>query len=224
MTIVRQILIASLILLGYFTPLQIASYQYLAPTEKEAFEVSLLLIPDGGKPGNICGPLTLQILKDANLVSKNIPTKSFWFLRPFDEYTQRTILEPAFPKETWDWYFFKDSITKFDFNRFPLLPGDVIFLPYNYGCGGTFSHIFVVTRLDGNANPYAVTNHQTKDGWRISELMLYDEEGIKNGYFGVLTDRRNTNTIGTTGFCGFYLWRMKFFLDPLPCWSGKCPK
>lgn len=222
-SLIRKLLFAFLIFSFTFTPLQKASYRYLAETEKKAFEVAQLLIPDGGKPGNICGPLTLQILKDANLVSNSIPTKAFWFLRPFDEYTQQKILEPAFPKETWDWFFFTESITKFDFRRFPLLPGDVLFFPYNYTCGGTYSHIFVVNRLDERGNPYTVTNYQTKKGWRISELMLYDEKGIENGYFGVMTDRNNTMTIGTTGFCGFYLWRMKFVLDDLPCRRNICP-
>jgi hypothetical protein len=220
--LIRTFLLTLLVFSFSLTPLQKASYRYLADTEKEAFLVALNLIPDGGKPGNICGPLAIQILKDAHLVSHAVPTKSFWFLRPFDKYTQDTILEPAFPKETWDWYFFKESIVTFNFDRFPLLPGDVLFFPYNYDCGGTFSHILVVTRLDENGNPYTVTNHLTDDGWRISELLLYDEGGIKNGYFGVLTDRRNNETIGTTGYCGFYLWRMKFYFGDLPCGRNVC--
>jgi hypothetical protein len=44
----------------------------------------------------------------------------------------------------------------------------------------------------------------THDGWRISELPLY---GVEGSYFDTLTDRSNTMTLGTTGFCGFYLWR-----------------
>lgn len=205
--------------------LQQASYKYLATTEKEVFEISHQIIPDGGKPGNICGPLALSILEDAGYVSKEIPVKSFWFLRPFDEYTQKTILERAFPKDSWNWYFFKESIKKFDFKKFPLLPGDVIFLPYNYTCGGTFSHIFVITRIDALGNPYTVTNHLTEDGWRISELLVYDRTGQRISYFDILTNRRNTNTIGTTGFCGFYLWRQKIIyqFDSLPCTKHYCP-
>jgi hypothetical protein len=176
---------------------------YIATTEQGAYEVSARLIPDGGKPDNICGPLSIQILKDLGYVDEQIPIKSFWFLTPWDEYTQRTIIEPAFPVETSLWYRSKESIAKFDFEEFPLQKGDLLFLPYDYSCGGTFSHILAVTDVRQEI-PYTITNHLTHDGWRISELPLY---GVKDSYFDTITDRRNTMTIGTTGFCGFYLWR-----------------
>ena len=84
-----------------------------------------------------------------------------------------------------------------------------MFFFYGYSCGGTYSHMLVVTRTE-SGKAYSVTNYLSTKGWRIDEVLLYDlNDPDVFTYFDKLTDRRYTNTIGTTGFCGFSLWRKK---------------
>jgi hypothetical protein len=180
---------------------------YTANTEEEAFQISRQLIPEGGKPGNICGPLSLQILKDGGYISPDIDIKSFWFLRPWEQWVRENVIDTVFPPEEWDYHYFPATLNDIDFNEFPLQEGDFMFFFYGYSCGGTFSHMLVVTKVDGN-KAYSVTNYLTDDGWRIGEVLLYnlDNPDVYT-FFDRLTDRANTNTIGTTGYCGFSLWR-----------------
>lgn len=208
-------LILSLLLLAYLflgglkeaTTLHELALTYTANTEEEAFQVSHQLIPEGGKPGNICGPLSLQILKDGGYISPDVNIKDFWFLRPWEKWVQDNVIDEIFPPNEWDYYYVKPSLDKIDFNAFPLQEGDFVFFFYNHSCGGTFSHMLVVTKVDGN-KAYSVTNHLTDDGYRIGEVLLYDlDNPDAYTFFDRLTDKSNTNTIGTTGYCGFSLWR-----------------
>lgn len=185
--------------------LYLNSLNFIAETEREAFIIAELIEPSGGSPGNICGPLSIMLLKDANLLPSYISTHSFWFLQPRDDYTVQTILEEAFPKEKYLWYRTDISIGEFDFVSFPLYSGDFIYL---YAGGlGTYEHILVVTRVDEDGRAYSVTNILTDDGYKISEFLLYDPTKSGEGIFYRLTDRAYNMTIGTTGFGGFQLWR-----------------
>lgn len=210
----RQIFLTIALILTFFLggekrelTLQESASRYIATTEKQALEVASQLVPDGGKPGNICGPLSLVILKDVGYVDSNINIKDFWFLRPWEKWVRENVVDVVLPPEEWEYHHVDKSLDNVDFSKFPLAPGDFLFFFYGYSCGGTFSHMLVVTEVkDGRA--YSVTNHLTNNGWRIEKVLLYDL-GNPSVYtfFNRLVDPKNTNTIGTTGLCGFYLWR-----------------
>jgi hypothetical protein len=183
--------------------------RYYADTQERAMEISYALVYEGGKPGNICGPLSLQLLKDMDFISKDVNIKDFWFLRPWEKWVQDNVIAPIFPPDEWKYYYFEPSLDKIDFSEFPLKVGDFMFFYHGYSCGGTFSHMLTVTRVEEN-RAYSVTNYLVDDGWRIGEVLLYDLDDPRvYTFFDRLTDRVNMNTIGTTGYCGFSLWRKK---------------
>jgi hypothetical protein len=195
---------------------------YTAVSQREAIRISRQLIPDGGKPGNICGPLSLQILKDGGLISPNVDIKDFWFLRPWEKWVRENIVDRIFPPDDWLYYRTAIPLDEFNFSAFPLQEGDFLFFYYGYSCGGTFSHMLVVTKAE-NGKAYSVTNYLTTKGWRIGEVLLYDLNNQSTfTFFDQLTDSANTNTIGTTGLCGFSLWR-KGGDFVLPCIGSICP-
>ena len=176
--------------------LQWAASQYIAPTTEQAFEMAHSIIPEGGKPGNICGPLAIKILQDAHILSKDIDPKSFWFLVPWDEWTNEHIIEEVFKPSRFT--HIREKVSIAHVNNYPFRLGDFVFL-YS-GEQGTFSHMFVVTYIDKNGNPYTVTNYQDEDGWHIDEIMIYD-------LFELFIDPANNMTFGNTGYGGFSIWR-----------------
>ena len=185
--------------------------QYLADSQEEAINISLEIEPNGGKPGDICGPLAITMLQEAGFVSQLVDPHDFWFFNPHPENPYRDgylkTIEIAFPEEEFTHFSTDISIREFDFDKFPLKIGDFLYL--YAGCCGTFEHMIVVTRVDELGNPFTVTNHLTEDGYRISELLIYDKMNENVGYFYDLTNLSNTMTIGTTGYGGFELWRSK---------------
>ncbi len=126
--------------------LQWAASQYIAPTTEQAFEMAHSIIPEGGKPGNICGPLAIKILQGVHILSKDVNPKDFWFLVPWDEWTNENIIEEVFKPSRFTHIRDKTSIAYI--NKYDFRPGDFVFL-YS-GIQGTFSHMFVVTRVESN--------------------------------------------------------------------------
>ncbi len=173
-----------------------SSVAYISHGE-QAFEMAHSIIPEGGKPGNICGPLAIKILQGAHILSKDVNPKDFWFLVPWDEWTNETIIEEVFKPSRFVHIRDKESIDgMIDYSIFKL--GDFVFV-YS-GAQGTFSHMFVVTHIDEDDVPHTVTNYQDEDGWHIEEIMIYD-------LFNLFTDRANNATFGNTGYGGISIWR-----------------
>lgn len=184
-----------------------AAQKYIANTEGEAIQVSRSIgyLPNEGHPASVCGPLSIAILQDAGLLDPAIDRHSFWKLDPRPDADLPT-LEQTFPVENYIWYSTRTSVDQFDFSRFPLYPGDFLYL---YAGGmGSFEHMLVVSRVDDSGRAYAVTNLNTPDGYLIQEKMLYDPTQPGSGLFYDWTDQKNWR-IGLTGFGGFDLWRVK---------------
>ena len=176
--------------------LQWAASQYIAPTTERAFEMAHSIIPEGGKPGNICGPLAIKILQDANILSKDVNPKDFWFLVPWDEWTNENIIEEVFKPSRFTHIRDKTPISDWP-SKIVFLPGDFVFI-YS-GASGTFSHMFVVTYID-EEGPHTVTNYQDENGWHIDDIIVWD-------LFYLFTDRTNNATFGNTGYGGISIWR-----------------
>ncbi len=183
------------------------SLTFLASTQEQALSVAQSIgyveYPD---PSNMCGPLAIAELRDAGLLNRYIEPHDFWLLRP--DANAETIRK-TFPAERFENYRFTQSIGEFDFKKFPLKAGDLLYL-YS-GEDGTFEHILTVTRVDEEGRAYSVTNLNTQPYpnyyYVIREVMLYDPNQPDAGQFHEWTDETTNNWIGLTGFGGFEVWR-----------------
>jgi hypothetical protein len=162
------------------------------------------LLSDGEDPSLACGPISAVILRDAGLLPPDADIHGFWLLDPRTRSSQ-IVLETHFPKNRFEWYQFETGTHQFDFNAFPLLPGDFIYL--YAGINGTFEHIITVTRVDEAGRAYTVSNLATEDGFVIRELMLYDPNNPGEGQFYAWMNREINGMLGMTGDGGFDLWR-----------------
>ena len=158
-----------------------------------------------GHPSNICGPLAIAILKDAYILGKDVVPYHFWLLNP-DVKENRARLEETFPAERFENWRDTRSLNKIDWREFPLMPGDFLYL-YS-GSRGNFEHMLVVTRVDEDGRAYSVTNYNTEDGFVVSEALLYDPNNPGEGFFYEWTAREKA-LLGSTGFNGFELWRLR---------------
>ena len=187
-----------------------ASLKFLADNEDDA----TIIVRDqidylesiGEHPSLVCGPLSAVILRDAGLLPADVDLHGFWLLDPRLRPSQ-IILETYFPPDRYEWYHFDTSTTEFDFNAFPLLPGDFIYL--YAGKNGTFEHIITVSRVDEAGRAYTVSNLGTDDGFVIRELMLYDPNHPGQGQIYDWMNREINAWLGMTGDGGFDLWRPK---------------
>lgn len=159
-----------------------------------------------GHPSNICGPLAIAILQDALILSNQVKPYDFWLLNP-DVYADRLILSEVFPESRFESIRNKTALNKIDWAANPLMPGDFLYL--FSGSRGNFEHMLVVTRVDEAGRAYSVTNHNTEEkGFVITEELLYDPEKSGEGLFYEWTARSKAE-LGSTGFEGFQLWRLK---------------
>lgn len=161
--------------------------------------------PGYGAPSDICGPLAIAILQEAGLISPDLDTHAFWLLNP-DILDDRRLLAKAFVSDQFEDKRYKVKLNKVDWNETPLYPGDFVYI--YAGTGGTFEHMLVVNRVDSDGRAYAVTNHKTLHGFIISEVLLYDPDDPNMGMFSVWTARPNAK-MGSTGFDGYELWRLR---------------
>jgi hypothetical protein len=183
-----------------------ASLQYIATFAADARRVSKLINGVGyGDPTNICGPLAIAIMRDAGALPPETVPHDFWLLDPL-QVSGHQLLRAAFPSERYDYTKTITPINKMDWHAFPLVPGDFIFIWH--GSGGNFDHMLVVTRVDKDLRTYAVTNYGTADGYILNEAMLYDPNDPSAGLFHTWTRERNA-ILGSTGFGGFELWRLR---------------
>jgi hypothetical protein len=182
-----------------------ASLKYIATTSVDSHRMSKDINGVGyGDPDNICGPLAAAILRDAGVLPPETVPHDFWLLDPLQVSGQQ-VLRASFPAAQYDYTRTTTPINKMDWNTFPLVPGDFLFLWH--GSWGNFDHMLVVTRVDKELRTYAVTNYGTQqDGFIINEAMLYDPNDPSAGLFHTWTRERDA-ILGSTGFGGFELWR-----------------
>ena len=185
-----------------------ASLKFLAENEDDATIVVRdqidYLLSNGEDPSLACGPISAVVLRDAGLLPPDTDLHGFWLLDPRTRSSQ-IVLETYFPQDRYEWYQFDTSTTEFDFEAFPLLPGDFLYL--YAGTNGTFEHIITINRVDEAGRAYTVSNLATDDGFVIRELMLYDPNDPGVGQFYDWMDREINAWLGMTGYGGFDLWR-----------------
>ena len=145
-----------------------------------------------------------SILRAAGLLGAWVEPRDFWLLNPREDL--RTAAN-VFPAHLYHWHHFEEPVAEFDFTRFPLVAGDLLYL-HAQG-GDTFEHILIVNRVDAKGRPYTVSNFFTETGTIIEERLLHDPANPKRGQFRRWADRSIRNTIGNTGGGGFRVWRVK---------------
>jgi hypothetical protein len=185
-----------------------SSLKFLAENQDDATIVVRdqidYLQSNGEDPSLACGPISAAVLREAGLLPPDTDIHGFWLLDPRTRSSQ-IVLETYFPEERYEWYQFDTPTTEFDFDAFPLLPGDFIYL--YAGINGTFEHIITVSRVDEAGRAYTVSNLATDDGFVIRELMLYDPDDPGVGQFYDWMNREINEMLGMTGDGGFDLWR-----------------
>jgi hypothetical protein len=183
------------------------SVKFIAPTTQESRRVGEKINGFGyGSPTLICGPLSLAILQGAGLiVYEDVVPYDFWLLNPYIS-KDRTLVNRVFPANKYESVRFKNPLNKFDWETYPLQPGDFLYI--DRGTGGNFDHMLVVNRVDSQGRAYAVTNFGTEAGYIIDEVMLYDPFDPDVGIFHTWTEKQFAK-LGSTGFGGFEVWRLR---------------
>jgi hypothetical protein len=195
-----------------------AGRAYLADTCSKAYCISREKIGYWDAT-SMCGPLTWKILSDANAFPYRIGSYDanadlfinanprYWYGRPWN----------GFDPETYDLVVqTNEPMPGYDFaSKGNLYPGDVIF---SYGSSGkylknngSFSHVFLVTKIDENGSRFSITNMvQNKGGVKdcsIREVRLYTPGDTETG---VINYEWNNHGFGITGHHGFDVFRWKW--------------
>jgi len=186
--------------------LYLASQKFIAETPEEAILIARkidFLAGEFEEACNMCGPLSIAILKEAGLLPLETDVHKAWLLCARENREDcsgiETLKKNFFPPDQYEYRFVNESVKDYDFKSDPLLPGDWLYL-YTYIHG--YDHMLVVTKVDEDGNPYTVTNVDWGDGFIISEFKLYDTENPEEGLFYEMTkiERRRIGMMGTMGF------------------------
>ncbi len=192
-----------------------AGQPFLAPTTADAIRVAQQInwLNDanaaGESPVLMCGPLAWSILNRAAAFPPGYGEwldnpKSFWLPKPSENGRPWSLFDPA----SYTVARFKDPIGAFDFSRYPLHPGDLV---YTYSGGDGFDHILVVTEEDGRGKVYSVSNVIKVDpqtAYSIQRVLLYDASDPNAGYYRNEWSKDLRN--GRTGHKGFEVFRWKW--------------
>jgi hypothetical protein len=194
-----------------------AGRQYLADTCSEAYRISIEEIGYWDAT-SVCGPLTWQILQDANSFPYrigNYDTNSDLFTCANPRYWGR---RPwiGFDPETYDLIRVQEPLAGYELESLEdLNTGDILFsfgAPGKWAVGnGHFSHIFLVAGINENNSRLAVTNMVKNqlgvEDCFISEVILYTPGDQKTG---VINNEWNDQGYGITGEYGFDIFRWKW--------------
>jgi hypothetical protein len=186
-----------------------ASLDYIAPPGQPAKDVVHRLGYLNGideDPSNACGPISEKFLELSGLLPEGMYLHKFWILDAHTGFDGRAFLEKLFPENYYYWYQTKTRTSEFDFAKYPLYPGDWLYL---FGGDMGFDHMLTVTHRDGQGRVYTVTNSNTDTGVAISEYMLYDPAQPHAGILYTWNDAAGRGNLGTTGRGGFILIRKK---------------
>ena len=195
-----------------------ASLAYLANTPKKALEVARSIDFTEGNfenPDNMCGPLTVAIMRDSGYLPPEADPHGMWLLCPREDNPEchglRILERTFFPPEQYDYIRVWESVGRYDWRKNPLQAGDWLYLFLLKGVSNYtgFDHMIVVTRVDEQGRAYSVTNINHGDGFVIREELLYDPRRPGQGLFYELTDDDFRKELGMTGTAGFLLIRAK---------------
>ena len=195
-----------------------ASLAYLANTPKKALEVARMIDFTEGpyeSPDNMCGPLTVAILRDGGYLPADANPHNMWLLCPRTDNPEchglRILERTFFPPDDYEYTWVYENVGKRNWRNDPLQPGDWLYLFVLKGVSNYtgFDHMIVVTRVDEQGRAYSVTNINHGNGFVIREELLYDPKRPGEGLFYELTNDDLRKELGMTGTAGFLLIRAK---------------
>lgn len=193
-----------------------AAQPYLATTTQEANVVARKidwLGPQLEGPSTMCGPLAYSIMKDAGafLPGYGAWTKgpiTFWLAKPTTNGRPWLL----FPPGSLTVYHFGQPISQFDFNAWPLYPGDFLYL---YSAKDGYDHMTVATEVHPNGEVYTVTNLILKvpeERITIERALLYD---LNDPTRGLIHNEWNDRANGRTGHAGFDVMRWDWMVKDI---------
>lgn len=195
-----------------------ASLAYLANTPKKALEVARSIDFTEGpyeNPDNMCGPLTVAIMRDSGYLPAEANPHNMWLLCPRTDNPEchglRILERTFFPPDQYDYIWVEESVGKHNWRSDPLQPGDWLYLYVLKGVSNYtgFDHMIVVTRVDERGRAYSVTNVNHGNGFVIREELLYDPKRPGEGLFYDITNDELRKELGMTGTAGYLLIRAK---------------
>lgn len=201
-----------------------ASLGYIGETPEAANQIAKKIAFNWGRyetVRNVCGPLSIAILKSAGLLSSSTSMHNIWLLCPrgaehCDDIS--VLYKEYFPPDDYDYLKTTKNVRDYDFISNPLKPGDWMYL---FVERNGFDHMLTVTRVDKEGRAYTVTNLRRKEGWAIKEELLYDPNQPGNGIFYEFSDVEERDYLGVTGDAGFLLVRRKNGLTSIPILNQK---
>ncbi len=194
------------------------SLDFLAFTPEDADQVARRISYASGpheSADNMCGPLTVAIMKTAGYLPEDASEHDMWLLCPREDNPEchglQTLNREFFPQDEYDYLRVEESIGTYNWKKNPLQPGDWLYLFALPGISkyNGFDHMIVVTRVDERGAAYSVTNINYGDGFVITEALLYDPRKPGYGLFYDLTNDKFRKELGMTGTAGFLLIREK---------------
>jgi hypothetical protein len=193
-----------------------AASPYLASTTRESNRVAQQIDWLGAQlegASTMCGPLSWSIMKDAGAFLPgyglwNSGPITFWLAKPTTNGRPYSL----FPPGTVRVYHFDQPISQFDFNSWPLYPGDFL---YTYSLKNGFDHMLVVTEVDSGGSAYTVTNLvQEVPEYRltIERALLYSPS---DSTAGLIHNQWRDGSNGRTGHAGFDVMRWDWMVKDI---------
>lgn len=187
--------------------MQAKAESFITETHAESLQVAReidYLESEGEDPSLMCGPLAAALYQESGLLP---PGKgpwqdlhSYWLADP--EHDERPW--NFFPGSDYELYRYTEALSEFDFNAWPLRPGDFL---YTYAKDNGFEHMFVVTEVDQAGRAYTVANQYRNNGiYLVEKLLLYD---LSQPGTGVIYEEWKDPVLGRTGHDGFDVLRVK---------------
>ncbi len=193
-----------------------AAAAYLAADTAQANQVARQIDWLGSQleaANTMCGPLVWSILNDADAFPPGIGAWSagarvFWLAKPTTNGRPWSL----FPPDTYRVYHFDKPLSSFDFNDWPLYPGDFL---YTYSEKDGFDHMLLVTEVHPDGSIYTVTN-LVKEGEQpqvtIERALLVQ---LDDPTAGLIRNQWRDRLNGRTGHAGFDVFRWDWMVKDI---------
>lgn len=193
-----------------------AAQPYLAETTQEANRVARKIDWLGSQlegPTTMCGPLAWSIMNDAGAFPPGYGAWTdgpitFWLAKPTTNGRPWSV----FPPGSLTVYHFDQPIYQFDFNAWPLYPGDFLYL---YSAKDGYDHMIVITEVHPDGSVYTVTNLIQKvpeERLTIERALLYN---LSDPTLGLIYNQWRDRTNGRTGHAGFDVMRWDWMVKDI---------
>jgi hypothetical protein len=184
-----------------------AAAAYLAASTGQANQVARQIDWLGSQleaANTMCGPLSWSILNDAGAFPPGMGgwlagAKVFWLAKPTTNGRPWSI----FPPGAYQVHHFDEPLASFDFDAWPLYPGDFL---YTYSEKDGFDHMLVVTEVHPDGSVYTVTNLVDVQAQQVTierALLLHRYDPAA----GLVRNEWRNRAKGRTGHAGFDVFR-----------------